>query len=48
MDNAVEAPDANHIDERTTATFRDGWERIRPAILTGYVGAGYELAAFGQ
>jgi phenylacetate-CoA ligase len=40
------AMDANHIDERTTAKFLDGWERTRPAILTGYVGAVYELAEF--
>jgi phenylacetate-CoA ligase len=40
------AMDANHIDERTTAKFLDGWERIRPALLTGYVGAVFELAEF--
>ena len=38
--------DANHIDERTTAKFLDGWERVRPALLTGYVGAVIELAQF--
>jgi phenylacetate-CoA ligase len=38
--------DANHIDERSTAKFLDGWERLRPALLTGYVGAVIELAQF--
>lgn len=38
--------DANRIDERTTAEFLDGWERIRPALFTGYVGAVMELAQF--
>jgi phenylacetate-CoA ligase len=40
------AMDANHIDERNTGKFLDGWQRIRPALLTGYVGAVYELAEF--
>ena len=40
------AMDANHIDARTTAKFLDGWERVRPALLTGYVGAVIELAQF--
>lgn len=40
------AMDANRIDERTTAKFLDGWERVRPALLTGYVGAVIELAEF--
>ena len=38
--------DANHIDEQATAAFLDGWERIRPALLTGYVGAVIEVARF--
>jgi phenylacetate-CoA ligase len=38
--------DANAIDERTTAEFLDGWERIRPAVMTGYVGAVIALAQF--
>jgi phenylacetate-CoA ligase len=38
--------DANSIDEPTTAKFLDGWERIRPTLLTGYVGAVFELAEF--
>jgi phenylacetate-CoA ligase len=38
--------DANHIDERSTSKFLDGWERVRPALLTGYVGAVIELAQF--
>jgi phenylacetate-CoA ligase len=38
--------DANRIDEKTTAEFLDGWERIRPALFTGYVGAVIELAQF--
>ena len=40
--------DANHIDEKATAAFLDGWERIRPALLTGYVGAVIELAQLVQ
>jgi phenylacetate-CoA ligase len=40
------AMDANRIDEHTTAKFLDGWERVRPALLTGYVGAVLELADF--
>jgi phenylacetate-CoA ligase len=38
--------DANRIDARTTARFLDGWERVRPALLTGYVGAVIALAEF--
>jgi len=38
--------DANQIDEKATAAFLDGWERTRPALLTGYVGAVIELAQF--
>jgi phenylacetate-CoA ligase len=38
--------DANWIDERATAEFLDGWERIRPALFTGYAGAVLELAQF--
>jgi phenylacetate-CoA ligase len=38
--------DANAIDERTTAAFVAGWERVRPAVLTGYVGAVIALAQF--
>ena len=40
--------DANQIDEKTTAEFLKGWERIRPALFTGYVGAVSELAEFVQ
>ena len=40
--------DANHIDEKATAAFLDRWERIRPALLTGYVGAVIELAQLVQ
>jgi phenylacetate-CoA ligase len=40
--------DANQIDEKATAAFLDGWERIRPALLTGYVGAVIEVAQFIQ
>jgi phenylacetate-CoA ligase len=36
--------DANHIDEQAIAAFLEGWERIRPALLVGYVGAVIELA----
>jgi phenylacetate-CoA ligase len=38
--------DANQVDDRTTAAFLDGWERIRPSVLTGYVGAVLALAQF--
>jgi phenylacetate-CoA ligase len=38
--------DANAIDERRTATFIAGWDRVRPAVLTGYVGAVIALAQF--
>ncbi len=38
--------DANHIDERATAAFVEAWERVRPALLTGYVGAVVEVARF--
>ena len=38
--------DANHIDEGATAAFLDGWERMLPALLTGYVGAVIEVARF--
>jgi phenylacetate-CoA ligase len=38
--------DANQIDEKATHEFLDGWARIRPALLTGYVGAVIELAQF--
>jgi phenylacetate-CoA ligase len=38
--------DANRIDEKSTAHFVDAWERVRPALLTGYVGAVIELAQF--
>ena len=38
--------DANHIDAQATAAFLDGWERLRPALLTGYVGAVIEVARF--
>jgi len=40
--------DANRIDAKSTAAFLDGWERIRPALLTGYVGAVMGLAQFLQ
>ena len=36
--------DANRIDAKATAEFLDGWERTRPALFTGYVGAVIELA----
>jgi len=38
--------DANRIDERATACFVGAWERVRPALLTGYVGAVIEVAQF--
>jgi phenylacetate-CoA ligase len=38
--------DANQIDEPAMRRFLDGWERARPALLTGYVGAVVELAQF--
>jgi phenylacetate-CoA ligase len=36
--------DANAIDARSIARFLDGWERIRPALFSGYAGAVVELA----
>jgi phenylacetate-CoA ligase len=38
--------DANQVDDGTTAAFLDGWERVRPSVLTGYVGAVLALAQF--
>jgi phenylacetate-CoA ligase len=38
--------DANRIDDESTARFVDEWERTRPALLTGYVGAVIEVAQF--
>jgi phenylacetate-CoA ligase len=38
--------DANQIDEAAMVRFLEGWERVRPALLTGYVGAVVELAQF--
>jgi phenylacetate-CoA ligase len=36
--------DANAIDSQAVAAFVAGWERIRPALLLGYVGAVVEVA----
>ena len=36
--------DANAIDDDATARFLERWERIRPTVLTGYVGAVLALA----
>jgi phenylacetate-CoA ligase len=38
--------DANAIDSAAVAAFVAGWQRIRPALLMGYVGAVVELARF--
>jgi phenylacetate-CoA ligase len=38
--------DANQIDEPALERFLEGWERVRPALVTGYVGAVVELAQF--
>lgn len=38
--------DANAIDSAAVAAFVDGWRRIRPALLLGYVGAVIEVARF--
>jgi phenylacetate-CoA ligase len=35
---------ASQIDERAIECFVNGWERVRPALLTGYVGAVLEVA----
>jgi phenylacetate-CoA ligase len=37
---------ASQIDERAIECFVDGWERVRPALLTGYVGAVIEVAQY--
>jgi phenylacetate-CoA ligase len=36
--------DANAIDSASVAAFLEGWGRIRPALLMGYVGAVIEVA----
>jgi phenylacetate-CoA ligase len=38
--------DANAIDSAAVAAFVEGWERTRPALLFGYVGAIIEVARF--
>jgi phenylacetate-CoA ligase len=38
--------DANQIDEAAMRRFLAGWKRVRPALLTGYVGAVVEFAQF--
>lgn len=37
---------ASQIDERAIERFVDGWEEVRPALLTGYVGAVMEVAQY--
>jgi phenylacetate-CoA ligase len=37
---------ANAIDSAAVAAFVEGWERLRPALLMGYVGAILEVARF--
>jgi phenylacetate-CoA ligase len=38
--------DANQIDEPAMKRFLEGWQRVRPGLLTGYVGAVVEFAQF--
>jgi phenylacetate-CoA ligase len=38
--------DANQIEEPALRRFVAGWERVRPVLLTGYVGAVVEFAQF--
>jgi phenylacetate-CoA ligase len=39
---------ANHLDEPDMVAFLEQWERARPRLLTGYVGAVLELGRFLQ